>query len=330
MAKSMIGIDAGVCELKIAVWDGKKVKKLLSIPMLENLVKDGVIVSYDAMADFIRESLRGTKISGQTAVILPSNYTFLKRLSLPKMTRQQLEVNLPYEFRDFLTLGKDKYFYDYAVNTFVKNEEGEGESMDLLAACVEKQVIGDYRDMLRRCGYKLGAALPIECVYLNIIRAQKGYEDKEFAFVDFGHSSTRLYVFNGAGYEVTRVVDIGMKTVCDAIAEQYGVDTRMALSHLQVNFENCQAQDGPRNVYDAIAGELRKAINFYSFNNRDSNLTEIWCCGGGYHNSFLKAAVEEGTELKLRSVAEILPECPEGTDPAAFACAIGAAMQGGK
>lgn len=330
MAKSIVGIDIGVCEMKIAIWDGKKIKKLLSVPMLENLVKDGIIVSYDAMADFIKDSLKGLGFPKNSAVILPASQTFLKRLTMPKMTVQQLEVNLPYEFRDFLTLGKDKYFYDYAVNTFVKNEEGEGESMDLLAACVEKDIIDEYRGMLRRGGMKLADAIPIECAYLNIIRSQKDHENKEFAFVDFGHTSTRLYVFNGAGYEVTRAIDIGMKTVCDAIAEQFNTDSHMALSNLQTNYENCQTLDGPRNVYDAIAGELRKAINFYSFNNRESNLTELWCCGGGFHNSALKAVVEEGTELKIRSMEEMLPECPEGVDPAAFVCAIGAAMQGGK
>ena len=330
MAKSMIGIDVGVCELKIALWDGKKVKKLLSIPMLENLVKDGIIVSYDAMADFIKQSIKGNRISEDVAVILPANYTFLKRLSLPKMTKQQLEVNLPFEFRDFLTQGKDKYFYDYAVNAYNKNEEGEGETMDLLAACAAKDIINEYRSMLKRSGLKLGVAIPAECAYINIIRAQKETEGKEFAFVDFGHTATRLYVYTGTGYEVTRVIDIGMGTVCEAIASHYGVDEHMAMSHMQINYENCLELDGPRNVYDAIAGEIRKAVNFYSFNNRNSNLTELWCCGGGVHNAALIKAVEEGTEMKMRDVAELLPGLPEGTDPASYVGAIGAAMQGGK
>lgn len=330
MAKSMIGIDVGICELKIALWDGKKVKKLLSFPMLEDLVKDGIIVSYDAMADYIKENLKGNRISNEVAVILPANYTFLKRLNIQKMTKQQLEVNLPFEFRDFLTQDKDKYFYDYAVNGITMNEEGEGEMMDLLAACAAKDVINDYRNMFKRCNLKLGTAIPIECSYLNIIRANNDSPDLEYAFVDFGYSSTRLYVFKGSGYEVTRVIDIGMKNVCDAIADYYGVDNRLAMNHMQNNYENCLTLNGPKNVYDAIAGELRKAINFYSFNNRESNLKELWGCGGGFSVPTLCSAVEEGTELKLRSISSLLPELPNDMEPASFAGAIGAAMQGGK
>lgn len=328
MAKSMIGIDVGVCELKMAIWDGKKVKKLISVPMLENLVKDGVIVSYDAMADFIKESIKGSR-SGDAAVILPANYCFIKRLNLPKMNKQQLEVNLPYEFRDFLTQSKEKYFYDYAVNGFVDNKDGQGETMDLLAACSAKDIIGEYRTMFKRCGLKLATAIPMECSYLNLIYNQKEYEKKDFAFVDFGYTSTRLYIFKGSGYEVTRVIDYGMKTVCEAIADYYNVDDHMALGYLLSNYENCQALDGPRGVYEVIAAEIRKAINFYSFNNPESVLEGLWCCGGGANNETLRTSIVEGSELQIMGIKDLLPECPADSNPVSFVSAIGAAMQRG-
>ena len=249
MAKSLIGIDVGVSELKMALWDGKKIKKLISIPMLENLVKDGVIVSYDAMADFIKQSIKGYKLTEDVSVILPANYSFLKRLNLPKMTKQQLEVNLPYEFRDFLTQGKDKYFYDYAVNGFLQaEEEGGEETMDLLAACSAKDIINEYRSMFKRAGLRLAVAIPVECAFYNIIRHQQTVDaDKAFGFVDFGYNATRLFIFSGANYEVTRVIEIGMKTVIEAIAEAANVDEHMALGYLQTNHNNCQEKDGPKN-----------------------------------------------------------------------------------
>ena len=331
MAKSLIGIDVGVSELKMALWDGKKIKKLISIPMLENLVKDGVIVSYDAMADFIKQSIKGNRLTEDVSVILPANYSFLKRLNLPKMTKQQLEVNLPYEFRDFLTQGKDKYFYDYAVNGFLKSEEEEGEeTMDLLAACSAKDIISEYRNMFKRAGLRLAVAIPVECAYYNIIKAQKEDTDKVFAFVDFGYNATRLFIFSGANYEVTRVIDIGMKTVIEAIAEDANVDEHMALGYLQTNHNNCLEKGGPRNVYDAIASELRKATNFYSFSHRDSELTELYCCGGGQHVELLRKAVEAGTELRLKDISELLPPVEGGGDPVSFTAAIGAAIQGGR
>lgn len=332
MAKSLIGIDVGVSELKMALWDGKKIRKLVTVPMLENLVKDGVIVSYDAMADFLKQSIKGSKLTEDVSVILPANYSFLKRLSIPKMTKQQLEVNLPYEFRDFLTQGKDKYFYDYAVNGFNKDEEGEGETMDLLAACSAKDIIGEYRNMFKRAGLRLAVAIPAECAFYNIIKhqAEEADNDKVYAFVDFGCNATKLFIFSGSGYEVTRVIDTGMRTVFEAIAAETNVDEHMALGYMQTNHNNCQELEGPKNVYDAIASEIRKATNFFSFSHSNAELTGLYCCGGGCHIQPLLKAVEEGTELKLHNITELLPEVESGQDPLSFAAAIGAAIQGGR
>ena len=198
MSKTMLGFDIGACELKLVQWDGSKVRRALTAPMPDNLVKNGVIISYPAMADFIKETARENRVSGRDcAVILPASHAFLRRITVPAMTEEQLRVNLPYEFRDFLTLDKDKYFYDYAVNSLDRDEEGTPKQLDLTAAAVPKEVIEDYRDMFRRAGFRLRTAIPVECAYANLLRAHGDTEGKEFSFLDLGHTAARLHIFSG-------------------------------------------------------------------------------------------------------------------------------------
>jgi len=323
----MLGFDIGACTLKIARWDGASVRGTVSAPVPDNLVNNGVILSYAAMADFIKETARENRLSGRDcAVILPASHAFFRRVTLPVMTAEQLRINLPYEFRDFLTMDKDKYFYDYAVNELVR--DGEGGQMDLTAAAVPKEVISEYRDMFRRAGFRLRTAIPVECAYSNLLRARVGAGGREYSFLDLGHTASRLHIFTGTRFEATRVIDIGLSNLDEAIADAMGVDQHIAQAYKISNHQDAQTLEGALGVYGAIALDTRKAVNFYGFNNRDSDLRNLWCCGGGIHIPALLDAISQSVELAIHDAAELLPPAAPGVEGlSACAAAIGAAIQ---
>lgn len=329
MAKTTIGFDIGACEMKLAQWDGSTVRRTVTVPTPDNLVKNGVIVSYAAMSDFLKEAVKEHRIpGGSCAVILPSAHAFLRRMTMPAMTVEQLKYNLPYEFRDFLTMDKDKYFYDYAVNELKNDENGKPAELDLTAAAVPKEVIEEYRDMFRRAGFRLRTAIPVECAYSNLLRLKGDTEGREFSFLDLGHTASRLHIFSGTRFEATRVIDIGLSAVDEAIADAMGVDTHIAQTYKVSNHQNVQTLDGSLSVFGAIALDTRKAVNFYGFNNRESDLQDIWCCGGGVHIPALMEAISQAVELRIHDGAELLPPAAKDADKlSACAAAIGAAIQ---
>ncbi len=330
MARTVIGFDIGACALKLAKWDGSAVRGTVIAPVPDNLVKNGVILSYAAMSDFIRETVRERRLSGRDcAIVLPASHVFLRRVTLPAMTVDQLRVNLPYEFRDFLTMDKDKYFYDYAVNALERDREGAPRQMDLTAAAVPKEVVAEYRDMFRRAGFRLRTAIPAECAYVNLLRARAGgMEGREFSFLDLGHTASRLHIFTGTRFEATRVIDIGLSDLDNAISDAMGVDQHIAQTYKISNHQNVQTIESALGVYNAIALDTRKAVNFYSFNNRDSGLRDLWCCGGGVHIPALLEAVSQSVELTIHDAAELLPPAARDVEGlSACAAAIGAAIQ---
>ena len=69
----------------------------------------------DAMADFLRQTASQRHPLTHAALVLPSTEVFTRELVMPAMTEQQLLYNLPYEFRDYLTEEKNKYFFDYSM-----------------------------------------------------------------------------------------------------------------------------------------------------------------------------------------------------------------------
>lgn len=328
MARNIIGLDIGSTDTRIVLWDGSSIRRMVRVPMPDNLVKDGAIVSYDAMADFLKQALREAKISGRDcAVILPARHAFLRRITMPVMTADQLVVNLPYEFRDYLTMEKDKYFYDYAVNDIIQGEEEN--QLDLIAAAVPKTVIGEYRDMMARAGLKLTAAVPVECAYTNILRRNTDKIPGECCFLNLTAASSRLDIFVGTRFETSRVMDNGIDAVVSAVSDAMSVDHTVARNYLDADFKDAQTIDASKQVYGTIALDIRKAVNFYGFSNRESNLEKMYYCGSGSSLQPLIETIAESVELDMSSIVELLPpiSAEDSVDAAACICAIGAAIQ---
>ena len=124
MAKSILGIDIGANRLKLAVLTNGRVKKTVSVPVPENLYRDGRITSPDTMAGLLRETLDKNHIRVQdAAVVLSDDPLYLRVLNMPPMSEEQLTYNLPYEFNDYITGELKDYVFDYAVLSLPREEE---------------------------------------------------------------------------------------------------------------------------------------------------------------------------------------------------------------
>ncbi|MDD2355983.1 MAG: hypothetical protein PHS72_08005 [Lachnospiraceae bacterium] len=64
--KKLLGIDIGSYRLKIVESDGGRIRKAVTVDLPDNLVKNGRIVAFAAMALFIRETLKKNKFRLKT------------------------------------------------------------------------------------------------------------------------------------------------------------------------------------------------------------------------------------------------------------------------
>lgn len=332
--RPVIGFDIGTSAIHLALCDGAGVRRTITEPLPDNLVRAGQILSYDAMGDFIKQLRRQHRLpGGSAALVLPAGLCFCRRLQLPAMTVEQLKVNLPYEFRDYITQDKEKYFYDYALVDLLRDGEGEPRELDLMAAAALKTTIADYRDMFRRAGLRLKQAMPVELAYINLLRAysaaRPGEEAHGHCILDLGHAATRIYMFTGDRFEVLRVIDYGCDALDRALADELHVDVHIAHAYLLANHDDVQQLPCCRRIYSAIAVDLLRAVNFYNFDNPDKDLRHIHCGGGGAHIPALLSALGELLPVPLEDVSELLPSVPlrASDDTLSALAAVGAAMQ---
>lgn len=362
MAKTVLGIDIGYDSMKLALVSGKKVMKTLTVPMPKNLIQDGRTVSVETMGELIRKTLKESGIrSSKGAVVLSSDAIFVRNVTMPQMSVDQLLYNLPFEFRDYITEELKDYVYDYAVESFSEpepeppkeGEEGAGgigadapaspanpygipgqeqkaaKTMDLLAVAVPVSMMDETRQFIRKAGMKLINAAPPICAYINLIRNLpdgKKPESGEYCILDLGFRSVRMYMFKEDRHIVTRVLEIGLSGLDDVIAEAFNVDAHLAHTYLLTNYQDCVNKDYCVNSYNNISVELMRAMNFYRFSNQESSLSDIWICGGGAAIAPLCSAIASSLDLTVHNASELI-EGGEGIENChLFTQAIGIAL----
>ena len=340
MAKSILGVDVGYDCLKIALMSGKKVKKTVQVSMPNKLVREGRVVSTETMGELLRTTMRENGIRcSRAAVAFPNETVFVRNVTMPPMSPDQLMYNLPFEFRDYITDELKDYVFDYATLSGRKKaaepapadsapaEEGEdADAVELLAVAAPLTLIEETRAYLRKAGLKLVKAAPAVCAYIELIRSlgsSAESADREYCILDLGYQSIRMYMFKGDRHEVTRVLEIGLSSIDNAIADAYNVDVHLAHTYLLTNFEDCQSKEVCLNAFNNIAVELMRALNFYRFSNPDSQLADIWLCGGGAAIEPLRREITNALDMTIHAAEELLPSGNTVEDAYAFMQAVG-------
>ncbi len=328
MSGNLIAFDIGESRAKLVWYSGKTRKKAVSAALPDNLVSNGEILSMDAMADFLRQTAKDASIPrAAAAVILPASLVFTRTVEVPAMTDAQLLYNLPYEFKDYLGQEKSSYYFDYAVQELVRDEETqEVRQMKLFACATLKKTIEDYRDMFRRAGFRLKSAIPEEAAYAALMDRRTAAEE-DTCFVDIGYNAVRMQIFRGKNFSTRRTVNLGLRDVVQTLADTRGVDAHMAHEHFLNDYEGALSDPGVVNIYHSMAAEIMKAVNFYNYNNREQTLTSIHLCGGGAAVVPIRSAIAELTNMEIRSAAEFVPGGDSIEEPWLFVKAAGCALQ---
>lgn len=328
MSRSILGIDFGSAALKLAVWNGEKLCRLVEEPMPEQMLRDGVVTSPEAMADFLKRVLREQRISvRRAAVLLPASRVFVQISELPLMTQSQLKLNLPYEFRDFISENRENYFYDYAVLDTALDEKGEPKGLRLLAAAVSKDLVRDYANLCRWAGLKLVTAIPVEMAYSNLLRRFSPEGPKEICLVDCGHRGQRVFFYSHNNFETVREDEQGGAGLDAILADLLDCDVHIARVHKEGNAEDELGLPEVRGYVQEILRDAQRAVNFYHFSNPERQLELGYYCGGSGRIPYLREELENMTGLRMLPITELLGETPDADKALCCAGAIGAAIQ---
>lgn len=323
MSSKMIGVEIGSSTLKMAVYSGNTIKTMAVKRMPDDLVREGKITAPDAMVNFMKDMRKEFGIpSGHCSLVLPSQVVISHNVVMPVMDEAELQLNLPFEFKDFVGKEAAKYYYDYSVVSVANG------TMELYAAAVRMEIVDEYYDILRKAGLTMKVAIPPEMAWMNLVnRATK--EPKKLCIVDIGYGYTRVNIFANGNFVMGKDIEMGGIMLDQTIASAQEVDTYVARTRKEANMNEVLATDPCVEFYQSLAIEVMKAVNFYSYSDTDSTvaLSDIYYCGGSSVIEPLRNAILKATGLTLHHIHRLVPGKLVSDQVLSCALAAGAAVQ---
>ncbi|QDR80329.1 type IV pilus assembly protein PilM [Sporomusa termitida] len=285
---SMIGIDIGSGMLKIAeiTWRNNlptlTAAGLAALPA--DLVRDGIILDRQVMAETFRQLLATAGVTGRHAVISVSGHAvFIRELTFPAMTEEELRQAIRWDLDKYIPADAENYYFDFAV-------VGTGKlphEVRVLLVAAPQSMIDAVTAICKEAGLK---PMAIDIEPLAIARTFTA--PANFLVVDIGQKLCQLTIFQANCPVVSRLIPLGGDRYTDVIRNLLALDYNEAelLKQRQRGLLHTAGGNEPAAasvhrqlllLVEELSREIRRTADYYQAQNREAVIDRILLTGGG-------------------------------------------------
>ena len=305
-SKSVLGFDLGGNQIKIVEIKKNKVVKFVKEDMPDGIISDGEITAWETLYEFLYGVISQNRFRAKNArLVLPDKQVNLIRITTPIMSEKQLAVNLPFEFKDFISDDSEAYIYDYALKGITQDENGNDTGYDILACATSSALMDKYIELFDRLHLNLEMATP-QCLCIETLmkRINPSLADEDFAVIDLGYSTTRINIFSNGIYDTARTIDTGCRNIVERITALKECNDDEAIHYMNENTEGILDSPEIMDICSDIAINIMRAVNYYAYEKQNNELHNLYVCGGGATIPQLVSELDENVPLNIIVMSE--------------------------
>lgn len=308
--EGILGVYVGNGKLSLAMCKGNSFESVwVDVP--DNIAKGEEIVSRNLLAQLIKDTMKQHGFRTKKAAYVAGNdKVLIKDINMPKMDDEQIRVNLPYEFREYIQGDLKEYLFDYAIREKADiQEDAKNKTEDLLAMAIPTEYYEAIRDVIQLAGLKLVKVVPELYVLENMLMLYPEEEQKkERCFLDIGETGTRMQIFKNGRFKLAHLIDIGETYIIRAIADAMNVDIELARTYMREQYQDCGKLESVINSYRDISLEVIKGFNYYEMSDMSSRLNDVVVYGSGAMIGPLVEIIKERLGKNVLTFSETFPE----------------------
>jgi type IV pilus assembly protein PilM len=264
----------------------------------------------------------------------------VKKISLPTMTREELEESIRWEAEQYIPFDINEVNLDFQI---LEGGDQEGQ-MDVLLVAAKKDLIDDYVHVITDAGLRPVvidvAAFAVENAYEANYGAPR---DQVVALVNVGSQTVNINILAKGAPAFTRDISAGGNAFTEEIQKALSVSWEEAERIKIGGGGREESQDvvpqeveqAVRGVTDTVIGEISRSLDFFAATAADSRIARVVVSGGGARVSGFESAFQGKTNLpvirlnpleRVVSARKLDPDVLEEWGPS-LAVAVGLAMR---
>ncbi len=318
--KSIVGLDIGSSSVKVAecVVKGKgtELARVGVAPLPAEAIVQGAFLNSGAITEAIQQAIEAADIKTKNVATAVSGHSVIvKKISLPTMTRDELEESIRWEAEQYIPFDINEVNLDFQI---MEGVEVEGQ-MDVLLVAAKKDLIDDYVHVITDAGLTPSvidvAAFAVE----NAFDANYDSDpDEVVALVNIGSQVVNINIIAGGSPAFTRDISTGGSVYTEEIQKTLSVSWEEA-ERMKIGGtgpEESQdvlpqeVEEAMQNVTDTVLGEISRSLDFFSATAAESRIGRVVMSGGGAKVSGLEAAFQTKTNLpveRFNPLARVTP-----------------------
>ena len=310
--ETVLGVVCAHNRLSLTFMRGGTVVKDIWVDVGDNIAEGSTIKAPNLLAALIKDTMKANQIRcRRAAYAIPGETVFTRTITIPEMNEEQIRINVPFEFRDFIQGELKEYVFDYVyVGEKTDGASSDGPTMTLFAAAVPRTYLNDTISMFKQAGLKLVKATPETCTFEALLTLLPDGEERmrERCFLDIGQGHSRMLIYRDGRYKLMHMIDLGVRRIVQTIADEMNVDMHLAETYLRTQYEGCDTLPAVQNVYKDISLEVLKGINFYEVSDMSARLGDVTICGGGAMIAPLVELLKNRISMNVTTMDELLPD----------------------
>ncbi len=285
--KPLFGLDIGYSSLKVMQIDwSNKLPVIVAYGVSSfdpDVIKDGVIVNHEALAqsiqDLFTKHMIGEVTTHRVSFSVPAVRTFSRVMKLPVLDTKELEEAVHTEAEQYIPVPVDQLYIDY--NIIGKTDK----ELELFAVAAPKRIIDSYMQLSRILGLE---AIAMETTIAAAARLfmKTNVNDVPTVLIDFGSVSTDITIFDKT-LIVTGTVSGGGDIFSQQISETLGV-TRQEADVIKTKYgldyskKQKEITSSLKPFLDQLLKEIQRMIRYYEERyGSTKKISQVVTMGGG-------------------------------------------------
>ncbi|PIR96822.1 MAG: hypothetical protein COT91_04695 [Candidatus Doudnabacteria bacterium CG10_big_fil_rev_8_21_14_0_10_41_10] len=288
--KSAIGLDISDTMLRLMQLEkqssGFFPSAFSEVPLTKGIIQDSIIKNPEQLTKSILRGINqpvyGKYDSSFVAVSLSESKSFVRVISVPKMSEEEAQEAVPFEAEQYIPLSADQVYMDFQILEMPESNDGK---MKVVIFATPKNLVDEYLKVVKNAKLKPFVA-EVESASVARSLISESENDTPTLILDISAVRSNLVIHDFGSLQFTSSLPVAGRTLTTQISQRMTISEEEA-EKLKQQVGLLSQKDGGKlkeilvPQLHSIVEAVKNAINFYREHSEGSReIKQILLCGG--------------------------------------------------